>query len=118
MKHRPVRRPPLASGTGRRPLTPAGKPIAHLRSILVATGALPVRDEHLARLERWIARLIADRPDHDERQLLRRYGLWHLVRRLRGRLRDQHATHEQVTVVQQHTSAPRSRCWTGSPATA
>jgi hypothetical protein len=99
-------------GVGRRPLThaaldelPDGKPIAHLRSILVATGALPVRDEHLARLERWITRLIAERTDPDQRQLLRRYGLWHLVRRLRGRLRGQHATHQQATVVQQHLRA-------------
>jgi hypothetical protein len=99
-------------GTGRRPLThdaldelPDGKPIAHLRSMLVATGALPVRDEHLARLERWITRLIAERTNPNQRQLLRRYGLWHLVRRLRGRLRGRHATHEQATVVQQHLRA-------------
>jgi hypothetical protein len=99
-------------GTGRRPLThaaldelPDGKPIAHLRSILVATAALPARDEHLARLERWITHLIADREDRDQRQLLRRYGLWHLVRRLRSRLRGQHATHEQTSVIQQHLRA-------------
>jgi hypothetical protein len=99
-------------GTDRMPLThaaldalPDGKPIAHLRSILVATGTLPVRDEHLARLERWITHLIADRQDRDERQLLRRYGLWHLLRHLRSRLRGKHATHEQATVVQQHLRA-------------
>lgn len=99
-------------GTGRRPLThaaldelPDGKPIAHLRSMLVATGALPVRDEHLARLERWITRLIAEQTDPDQRQLLRRYGLWHLLRRLRGRLGDRHTTHEQATVIQQHLRA-------------
>jgi hypothetical protein len=99
-------------GTGRRALThaaldelPEAKPIAHLRSMLVATGALPVRDEHLARLERWITRLIAERTDPDQRQLLRRYGLWHLLRRLRSRLRGQHATHEQAVAVQHHLRA-------------
>jgi hypothetical protein len=71
----------------------------------VATGALPVRDEYLARLELWITHLIVDGQDHDQRQLLRRYGLWHLLRRLRSRLGGQHATHEQATVVQQHLRA-------------
>jgi hypothetical protein len=32
---------------------PAGKTLAHLRSVLVAVGALPDRDECLARLELW-----------------------------------------------------------------
>jgi len=50
-------------GTGQRAVSHAGldelapsKPIEHLRAILVATSTLPSRDEHLARLERWIAR--------------------------------------------------------------
>jgi hypothetical protein len=100
-------------GTGRRPLThaaldelPDGKPIEHLRSILVATAALPARYEHLARLERWTARLIAERRDRDEQQqLLRRYGLWHLLRRLRGRLGDRHATRQEAAAVQNHLRA-------------
>jgi hypothetical protein len=105
-------------GTGRRPLThaaldelPEAKPITHLRSILVATGALPVRDEHLARLERWITRLIAERRNPDQRQLLRRYGLWHLLRRLRSRLRGQHATREQAAAVQTHLRAAALLDW-------
>src|SRR6266702_2671609 len=54
----------LGSGScerGYRPLThtaldelPDSKTLRHLRSVLVATGALPARDEHLAQLERWI----------------------------------------------------------------
>lgn len=53
---------------GRRPLShaaldelPASKPLDHLRSVLVATGTLPARDEHLAQLERWIAQAVAGR---------------------------------------------------------
>ena len=75
---------------GRRPLTHAaldeladGKPVTHLRSILVATGALPPRDEQMARIERWTSRVIADRDDPGEQQLLRAYAVWHLLRRLR-----------------------------------
>ncbi|HZO66258.1 MAG TPA: hypothetical protein VFB74_14750 [Kribbellaceae bacterium] len=98
--------------TGQRPLShtaldelPAGKPVEHLRAILVATAALPVRDEQMARLERWITHLITTRADPTQQHLLRRYGLWHLLRRLRGRLRDAHTTHEQIVVVQQHLKA-------------
>ncbi len=69
---------------GDRPLThaaldrlPASKPIEHLRSVLVATGALPTRDEQMVRLERWITAAIAEREDTDQQHLLRRYALWH-----------------------------------------
>jgi hypothetical protein len=99
-------------GTGRRPLThaaldalPASKPIDHLRSVLVATNALPARDEHMARLERWITRVITERADPDQQHLPRRYALWHLLRRLRGRLKAQNTTHDQAVTVQQHVRA-------------
>ncbi|WP_239338084.1 hypothetical protein, partial [Frankia sp. CiP3] len=84
---------------------PAGKPVEHLRAVLVATAALPARDEHMVRLERWIVRTIADRADPDEQHLLRRYAVWHLLRRLRGRTTGTTTTHEQATTVQQHVRA-------------
>lgn len=65
---------------------PDGKPVEHLRSVLVAIGSLPPRDEHMARLERWITQVVTERPDAEERKLLHRYAVWHIVRRLRGRL--------------------------------
>ncbi len=90
-------------GAGQRPLThaaldelPDGKPLRHLRAVLVATGALPPRDGQLARLERWISWSVAERPDPSQRQLLHRYAVWHVVRRLPGRLDRAHATHGQV----------------------
>jgi hypothetical protein len=96
-------------GAGHRPLThdaldelPPSKPIEHLRSILVATGVLPARDEHMARLERWTQATIASRPDPDEQQLLHRYAVWHLLRRLRHRNNGTDTTHNQAVVVQQH----------------
>ena len=95
-----------------RPLThqtldelPSGKPVEHLRSVLVAIATLPARDEQMARLERWIARTIGDRPDPDEQQLLHRYAVWHLLRRLRGRLAGTDTTHQQAVGVQQHVKA-------------
>ncbi len=97
--------------TGRRALTHAGldelpdtKPVRHLRSMLVATGALPARDEHLARLERWIFATLAGH-DPDRRQLLHRYAVWHMLRRLRQRNNGEHATATQTVVVQQHLRA-------------
>jgi len=90
--------------SGERPLThaaldqlPATKTLAHLRAVLVATAALPVRDEHLAQLEAWITRTVAAHPDPADRQLLQRYALWHVLRRLRQRTRTTSATAAQAT---------------------
>lgn len=97
--------------SGSRPLThqtldelPTGKPVEHLRSVLVAIGTLPPRDEHMVRLERWTARVLAERSDQDQRKLLHRYAVWHVVRRLRGRL-DGDATHEQAVAAQRSIRA-------------
>ena len=84
---------------------PAGKPVEHLRSILVAVETLPPRDEQMARLERWITATIAERPDPDEAHLLRRYALWHILRRLRRRLNGSTATHNQLVNARQHVKA-------------
>jgi hypothetical protein len=99
-------------GTGQRPLTHAalddladGKPLRHLRAVLVATGALPPRDEQMARLERWAAQVIAERPGPSQQQLLHRYAIWHVIRRLRGRLNGTHATHGQAVAARQNIKA-------------
>jgi hypothetical protein len=79
---------------------PPGKPVEHLRSVLVSIGTLPPRDEQMTRLERWIAQVIAERPDPGQQQLLHRYAIWHVARRLRGRLGGAHATHGQAVAAQ------------------
>jgi len=84
---------------------PAGKTVEHLRSILVATDTLPPRDEQMARLERWITGVVAGRRDADEQQMLHRYAIWHVVRRLRGRLGGADTTHEQVVAAQRVINA-------------
>lgn len=87
-----------------RPLThaalddlPASKTLAHLRAVLVATKALPVRDEHLAQLEAWVADTVAARSDLSDHQLLGRYALWHVLRRLRQRTRTTSTTAAQAS---------------------
>ncbi|MHB1987271.1 MAG: hypothetical protein ACYCSF_04695 [Acidimicrobiales bacterium] len=84
---------------------PAAKPVEHLRAVLVATGALPRRDEQMARLERWVTSTVEARSDPDERQVLQRYAIWHLLRRLRRRNKGVETTHMQATGVKQHVRA-------------
>ena len=84
---------------------PDSKPVRHLRSVLVATGALPHRDEHLIRLEHWITVTLADRADPEQRALLHRYALWHALHRLRRRNNGKHATHGQRVAVQRNIRA-------------
>ncbi len=100
----------LAAGT--RPLThaaldqlPASKTLAHLRAVLVATQALPVRDEHLTQLEAWTTRTVAARSDPDDKQVLHRYAVWHVLRRLRQRSRDTHTTANQAAFARGHIHA-------------
>ena len=81
---------------------PTGKTVEHLRSILIAAGILPTRDEHMMRLEQWVHATIAERADPDEQHLLRRYALWHMLRRLRQRTRGADTTHNQYVLVRQH----------------
>ena len=97
---------------GERPLTHAAldeladsKTIRHLRSVLVATGALAPRDEHMIRLQHWITAVIAGRDDPGERQLLHRYATWHALRRLRRRAGGEHIIHGQAVTVQRHVRA-------------
>ena len=97
---------------GLRPLThaaldelPETKPLTHLRSVLVATGALPARDEHLVQLERWIAQAVARRADRQEKEILHRYAAWHVLRRLRQRNRGTHTTSGQASVARRNITA-------------
>jgi hypothetical protein len=84
---------------------PAGKPVEHLRSVLVAIGTLPHRDEQMIRLQRWTADLIVARADAEERNLLHRYAVWHVIRRLRSRLGDADTTYGQAVAAKRNIKA-------------
>ncbi|MEU0414749.1 site-specific integrase [Streptomyces griseorubiginosus] len=95
--------------SGRRPLThealdelPDSKVVEHIRSVLVAAGALPHRDEQMVRLERHVKDLVASHATPEGRQILHRYATWHLIRRLRRRSRGNDITHTQLNVVRVH----------------
>ena len=83
---------------------PPGRSLEHLRCMLVASGALPPRDEHLAGLERWIDRIIVERESLEHQRVLRGYAVWHHLRRLRGRLDGQPASHQQVKSIRRHVA--------------
>ncbi len=84
---------------------PATKVTEHLRAVLVTTGALPHRDEQMARLERWVTGVITERTEPGEQELLRRYGVWHLLRRLRRRNQGADTTYAQAQIVKRHLRA-------------
>jgi hypothetical protein len=62
---------------------PQSASLNHLRALLVACGALPERDPHLARLEHAIPEIVATLEHPDDRRLLRAYATWRILHRLR-----------------------------------
>ncbi|BBX88350.1 hypothetical protein [Mycolicibacterium aubagnense] len=97
---------------GRRALThealdelPHSQPLAHLRHVLIGVGALPRRDEHMVRIERFIDQTLAAHANLEQRQALHRYTVWHLIRRLRQRNNGHAITIQQFNSVRQRTHA-------------
>lgn len=91
---------------GRMPLThqafdelPHSQALDHLRQTLVSVGALPERDELMIRLEAFLADLLAAQHDTQRRQLLHRYLIWYLLRRLRSRNNGQPVTRQQSKMI-------------------
>ncbi|MHB1063073.1 MAG: hypothetical protein ACYC1Z_01025 [Georgenia sp.] len=74
----------------------------YLRHVLVMADVLPARDEPLARIEAWVADVLADVQDGEHRRLLQAYATWQVLRRLRRR-----AAHN--TTGQSPTSYPRTQ---------
>jgi hypothetical protein len=84
---------------------PTSHALTHLRSMLVASGALPARDERLTALERWIDTAVAARAVADHRRALHGYAVWHHLRRLRGRLDGQPVSYQQDSNIRDHVAA-------------
>jgi hypothetical protein len=62
---------------------PRPRAAGYLRQILVAGGALPSRDEELARAEQWLAGLLASMTVPEHRRLIRAFATWQVMPRLR-----------------------------------
>ncbi|MEV6655354.1 hypothetical protein [Streptomyces sp. NPDC051219] len=67
----------------------------YLRSLLVAYGILPVRDEHLAGIERHLARTLLRHPQHAP--LLQPYVCWSVLPRARRRAARMPSTRGRTT---------------------
>jgi hypothetical protein len=70
--------------------------VEHLRSVLVAGGCLPARDQALTRLERWTDQAVAGIQRPEQQRLIRAFAVWHLLRRLRRRVGDGQASLAQT----------------------
>jgi len=57
---------------------------SYLRHMLTASGALPPRDEPLARTEQWLQQLLAGIEPAEDRTLVQAYATWQVMRRLRA----------------------------------
>jgi hypothetical protein len=82
------------------------KTVRHVRRVLVASGVLPERDEHLHRLERWLRATVGDLDDPEHRRLVHRYADWYHLRRLRARTcADRPVTAGQAARLRYHVAA-------------
>jgi hypothetical protein len=63
---------------------PASRSRDYIRGLLVEHGALPRRDELLARYNEWSAAALNRVTDSKHRDLVRRYANWHHKRRMNG----------------------------------
>ncbi|WP_371792966.1 site-specific integrase [Streptomyces sp. NBC_01471] len=81
---------------------PPGKTLDHFRSMLVSIGALEFRDEGLVRLHREVQATLDGHTPGEHRQAVKGFILWHLLRRLRGRLKDKPASVQQIMNIRAH----------------
>ena len=84
---------------------PPGGTRDHVRTMMVATGVLPARDERITALEHWISQAAGELADPVHRQVLHGYAVWHRLRRLRGRLDCRAASRGQAKSVQHNVTA-------------
>ncbi|MDT0347520.1 hypothetical protein [Streptomyces litchfieldiae] len=84
---------------------PRSKTLDHFRSMLVHAGALEPRDERLVRLEQRVHGIIDQYDKGDHRQALHGYAVWHLLRRLRTRLKGTFVTDQQAINLRLHVTA-------------
>ena len=61
---------------------PQAQSLHYVREVLVSSGVLPARNEHLERLAPWLEHLLHDKPAHHAR-LIRPFTHWFVLRRAR-----------------------------------
>jgi hypothetical protein len=71
---------------------PDWRMVNHVRSLLMSCGALPARDKHLLYAEAWLHRELAALAGNPHERVLRQYGTWRQLPRLRSRARQKPLT--------------------------
>lgn len=105
--------------TGRLPLThealqelPNWRTVAHLRDLLMACGVLPAVDKQLLHAQTWLHHRLTALAGTPHHQLLRQFGLWHQIPRLRTRARMRPLTEAaRRFAAEQFTQAERFLSW-------
>ncbi|MGP3965686.1 hypothetical protein ACTWPT_58065 [Nonomuraea sp. 3N208] len=64
---------------------PNWRTVAHLRDLLMASGALPLIDKQLLHHETWLAHRYAELADDPHLRVLRAFATWHQLPRMRAR---------------------------------
>ncbi|MET7370793.1 hypothetical protein ABZS61_34010 [Streptomyces sp. NPDC005566] len=76
------------------------KAVEYFRAVLVSAGVLPVRDEYMAQLERWIERKLATINDTEDRKLITAFARWDRIARLRRRSRGKAISVQAADIIQ------------------
>jgi len=63
---------------------PDWRAAVYLRDLLVSCGVLPAADKHLLDYEAWLHRKLTGLAGHPHQRLLREFGLWHQLARMRA----------------------------------
>jgi hypothetical protein len=64
---------------------PRPRAVPHLRHLLVSCGALPATDRQLREFQAWLDRRLDSLAGHPHLRLLRQFGQWHQLPRMRAR---------------------------------
>jgi integrase len=64
---------------------PRPRTVPHLRNLLISCGVLPAADKQLLEFGAWLTRRLEALAGHPHLRLLRQFGLWHQLSRMRAR---------------------------------
>jgi hypothetical protein len=81
---------------------------AFVRNLLVAAGLLPAVDQTLLDFERFVRQRLAGLAGHPHQRLLRQFGLWHQLPRIRAKAAIRPLTYGAYTYAQQQFVAAES----------
>jgi hypothetical protein len=91
---------------------PNWRTVAHLRDLLMTCGILPTVDKQLLHAQTWLHHRLTGLGASPHHQLLRQFGLWHQIPRLRARARTRPLTEAARRFAgEQFTQAERFLDW-------